>query len=101
MEFHDKIRLGNSVNNPDELINQLGQGIARPDIYLICVKSSGNNLMEIFRSSEILKGYNKAKAYKIIGLCKGKQEAFETAAEIIKDYIRETKDFTQFKKAYF
>ncbi len=101
MEFHDKLRLGKSISNTEELINQLIEGKARPDIYLICVKLSGNNLMEIFRSTEIFKSYNKTKSYKIIGISKGRQEAFETTAEIVGDYIRDNKDFTQFKAGYF
>ncbi len=93
--------VGEGIDNPQEIIDGLKKGKSLFGIYLICIETNSPFLMEIFNSAEIFKNFYKNKQYKVIGICKGKQDAFLTVVKIIKNYLETSNDFKEFKDHFY
>lgn len=98
MIFYDN--LFSDMENTDEIINMINEGKAVYDVYLICIPQNSGNLMNILTSYQALKEVNRACKYTVIGMAKGKENAFALAEKILEQWLDACGDFNGFKKFY-
>lgn len=97
MEVYKKLYLDEKINNEDEILNMISDGIKVYNLYLICIDKKGNNFFEILETPEIFKEFNKRKDYIIIGMAYGKEEAINIIKKIFEEYIILKKDINKMK----
>lgn len=82
MEFIEDIFIGGSINELGTIIYSLKKNVPVLNIYCLCIKTEGKNLLEIMTSWELLKNKNENKKYIVIGIANGKMEAYDLAGYI-------------------
>lgn len=97
MQIYKKIYLDENIKNEDEIFKMLSDGKIIYNLYLICIDKKSRNLFEIFESKEIFNPFNKNKEYIIIGMCYGKDKAFDILKNIFCEYINLGKDIKKMK----
>ncbi len=98
MIFYDNII--SDLENTSEIIDKINEGTAVYNVYLVCIPSKGENLLHILSSYEALKEVNSKCNYLVLALAEGKEQAFETAKEILKNWYDARGSFSGFKKFY-
>lgn len=100
MKFYKDIFTGKSIDNKEQIIDMIKSGISVLNIYLICIDVNSKNLMETFQCNEIFKDINKNKSYIIIGIAKGRKEAFELVKYIFEFWYINNHNFDKIKTAF-
>lgn len=89
MDFSEDVYFGKSISNIEEVYTNIKNKIPMYDIY--CIYISENLKTEICSSEQIFNEKNKTKNYKIIGIAKGRDEAYDLFGFIVSDWIKENK----------
>lgn len=97
MQIYKKLYLDDIIEDEDEILEMLSEEKIIYNLYLICINKKGENLFEIFESKEIFKDFNKDKEYIIVGMCYGKDKAFNIIKDIFNEYITLGKDIKKMK----
>lgn len=93
MKWYKNLYVGESIaKNKRRVIWKIKHNVGVLDIYIISFASNKDNLFDIIPARELLqKGYPKENI-KIIGLAKGRDEAFELVQQIIDEIYQCTGD---------
>ena len=91
MTFFQDLYLGDKVSSKkNQIMKKLNNEKAVLDLFLIVLANHPDNMLEIIPQKEILqKGYPDID-FKVVGLAKGKKEAFAVIQHIIEDAITQT-----------
>ncbi len=101
MEYAKNLRFHKDISNHDEILSILNDGKSIRNIYLICINKKTKNLMDIIESIEFTKKIFSLNNYIIIGVAKGKKNAFSLVGEILEEYYLKTKSFYGFRRQFF
>lgn len=63
------------------------------DIFVIALPVYGNNLLDIFEASELLKPFHNTKNLEIVGIASGKDSAMLLCGRIVDEVYKETGGF--------
>ena len=85
-----------SVKNHKLILYKLRFNKKSQGYFVICI-DNGPGLLAILSTKDYLKYKEKNILYKIIGVAKGKKEAKEVILQIVSDYYKKYKDFSDFK----
>ena len=93
MKWYNRLYVGDSIKHKKEKIKwKIRHNAGQIDIYVITLASNPENLMDMIPAVELLqKGYPK-KDIRVIGLAKGRAEAFEVITEIVEEVYLQTGD---------
>ena len=99
LKFHRNLYLDEKIENKDELIQKISEGIFVFNLYLICISRNINHIFEILYINEIFKDINKDE-YIVIGMSYGKKQAFNIVNNIFENYIFNKKDVSKIKQNF-
>lgn len=97
MYFSQKLYVGNDVENLPQIKKNLLNNTGVSGIFLICTDNNNKNIAEILSCKEFFSAFNREKNYTIIGISKGKKEAFTLFEEIMRDFIGSENNLDEFK----
>ncbi len=100
MEYSRKLRFHKEINEPEKILEIFESGTSIKNIYLICINKKTKNLMDIIESTEFTKKIWSLDNYLIIGIAKGKKNAFELSKDIIEEYYTKNQTLSGFRKQY-
>ena len=91
MQFMGDLYVGESISsNEYKLVEKVHKGQIVPNLYLITLSSSQDNMLELIPEWEALqKGYPK-EVLKVVGIANGKKEAINMVQIILKESLLET-----------
>lgn len=91
MKWYDRLYLGDSVRNPHKIKWKINHNAGTIDIYVIAFASNEKNLLDVIPSWELMqRGYPGKDQMKIIGLAKGREEAFMLVRAIVDEVYQNT-----------
>lgn len=88
------------MENTEEIVEMIRQGKAVYDIYLLCVPKNSPAPLHILSTYEALKEVNRSCDYVVIGMEKGKEQAYNKAVELLGDWLKARGNLNGFKKFY-
>lgn len=91
--FHNMYVSEALASRTDELILKIKQNIVTPNIYVITFASNPKNLLDIVLTRELLQPAYPKEDVKIIGLARGKKDAFALVEHIIGETYEKTGQF--------
>lgn len=91
--------VGNGIKNPEKTRKKIDNRKAAPGIYLVTLSENPGNLLEIFPAVLLVQRAFYAICPEILGMAKGKEDAMEMAADIIREIYESTGAF-QVKEYY-
>ncbi len=86
MNYAKKVVFHEDLKSVDDICQMFEDGIAIKNIYLLCINKKTNNLIDIIESTEFTKGIWNLQDYIVIGMAKGKRNAFSLAKDILVDF---------------
>ena len=89
LKFYKKLYLDESIDNENEIIEQIKDNINIFNLYLICISKNINHIFEIFSLNEAFKERYKDKEYVVVGMAYGKKQAFILIKNIFQNNINE------------
>ena len=94
MKWYKYLYVGESIRHKTEIIKwKIKHNVGQINIFVITIASNPRNLLDIIPAQELMqKGYPK-KGLLVIGLAKGKDEAYKVVAQIIDEVYRKTGSF--------
>lgn len=73
-----------AAKHKEALVRRLKKGKCRPDIFLLTLpESKEQNILDIYRAIEFKQKYYDGRTKYVVGIAKGKDEAFEIVTELI------------------
>lgn len=91
MKFFQNMYVSEAVAScTDELILKIKQNIITPNIYVIAFASNPSNLLDIIPTKDLLQPMYPKKELEIIGLAKGKKDAFALVEHIVGETFTQT-----------
>lgn len=91
MIWYKNLYLGNSIIGKKEtVLNRIQHNVLQPGIYVIVLAENGKDNFRIIHSLELLqKSYPKDDLF-VVGVAKGKDEAFELVSDMVQDVLDAT-----------
>jgi hypothetical protein len=91
LKWYKRLYVGDSLTGKeDKVIRKIRQNALQPGVYVIVLADNGKDNFRIISSLELLqKGYPK-EDLTVIGIAKGKEEAFLLVGKIIQDIYDQT-----------
>lgn len=91
MKWYKRLYVGESLTGKKhKVIKRLEKNVLQPGVYVIVLADNGKDNFRIIHSLELLqKGYPKDELT-VVGIAKGKQEAFLLVGKIIQDVYDKT-----------
>lgn len=91
MIFFQDLYLGDKISSKiEQIMKKLNNGKPVLELYLITMAKNPDNMLEIIPQKEILqKGYPN-KEMRIVGLAKGKKEAYKLVQHIVEESVEKT-----------
>lgn len=91
MIFFQNLYLGDRISSKkDQIMKKLNSKKSVPELYLITMAQNPDNMLEIVSHWEVLqKGYPNMDI-RVVGLAKGKKEAFKVVQSIVEQVLSET-----------
>ena len=83
----------------DEIICKIINRKMMPGVYCICLPSNDKNLLDIINANEFKFPHYDKITTKVIGICKGKNNAIEMVKKLVEDVYRLTGGYDV--KAFF
>lgn len=99
LKFYNNLYIGEKIKNKDTILDDIEQGLVQ-GIYLICVSKHINHLFDVFRYKELYSKIYKDKEYIVVGIAKGKKDAFLVVKKIFEDYVSNGKNIKQMKQNF-
>lgn len=90
LKWHKNYYKGSNVNNVTKIRLKLIQGKPVPGIYLVTLSENPNNLLEILPALTLVQETAARMCPEIVGIAKGKEEAFDLITDMIQDIYEET-----------
>ena len=91
MKFFQDLYLGEKISSKkDEILKKLNSDKPVLDLYLIIISEHPDNTLEIIPQREILQKNYPNIEFRVVGIAKGKKEAFVVVQNIIEEAFRET-----------
>jgi hypothetical protein len=100
LRFYDELWVGKGIDDAEELVSVICDGNAPLGVYAVCVSPLSNGLFVIISVKELLKPYNMALDYTVVGLAKGKRGAKLMVADIIESWLIDHTDLEGIKAYY-
>ncbi|MGN1319469.1 MAG: hypothetical protein ACI4VF_10690 [Lachnospirales bacterium] len=101
IRYYENIIIDSNVDlTLSEIKELISKGISVFDMYLICVSSLGNGIMEIISLKDALKEINFSKNYGIIAISYGEDSIYKIFIDIITNWINDNKDLKFIKNYY-
>ena len=94
MKWYKDLYVGESIRHKTKIIKwKIKHNAGQINIFVITIASNPQNLMDIIPAHELMqKAYPKKELF-VIGLAKGKTEAYKVVTQIIDEVYRETGGF--------
>lgn len=92
LKWHRNCYIGEIVKDLPGIRKRLENGRAVPGIYLLALSENPRNLLEIFPAVTLMQRTAASLCPEIIGIAKGKDEAFGLVESIVREIYRETGD---------
>ena len=91
MVFFQDLYLGERVSpKKEEILKKMNSDKLVIDLYLIMMSHNSDNMLEIVPQRDLLqKGYPN-RDIRVVGLAKGKKEAFAVVQSIVEESLKET-----------
>lgn len=91
MKWYKHLYVGESLTEKKEkVVNRLNHNVLQPNVYVIVLAENGKDNFRIISSLELLqKGYPK-EDLTVVGIAKGKEEAFLLVGTMIQDVYDKT-----------
>jgi len=91
MVFFQDLYLGERVSpKKEEILKKMNSDKLVIDLYLITMSHNSDNMLEIVPQRDLLqKGYPN-RDIRVVGLAKGKKEAFAVVQSIVEESLKET-----------
>lgn len=99
LKFYDKLYIGDKIEDKKNIIDNIEKGEVL-GIYLICISKNINHIFDVFAYSELYSSIYKDKTYMVVGIAKGKKDAFLLVKKIFEDYISKGKDIKKIKQSF-
>ncbi len=84
----------------EDIKSMLDEGTSIYNLYVICVSSVGNGIMEILNSSNLIKTVNSSKNYGVIAIAKGRKRINQILIQLIEDWVKDNKDLCFIRRYY-
>lgn len=93
MKFFNKLYLSHEYKKrKDELIDKLEHNKVELEMYLIVLNQSTRNHLDVFHAVHLKQGIFSQTDLFVVGIAKGKTDAFELVEKITQDVYNETND---------
>ncbi|MDR1066593.1 MAG: hypothetical protein LBL35_04055 [Clostridiales bacterium] len=99
-KFYKNVYIDEALQDADGVRKKLEGGLSVLGVFLICVKTGGNGLADIFQSDQLFNRFERGAARTVIGMASGKDGAFKLMAKIASDYETSNGDWNNFKKNF-
>jgi hypothetical protein len=99
-KFHDNMYVDAAIGDADGIKKCLEHGSPLYDVFLICVRTDGANLVDIFHSRYLFGRFGSHTTYTVVGIAYGRTGAFQLLEEIMRDYSAQGMDWRQFKSFF-
>ncbi len=94
MKWYHDLYVGDSIKDQSEKIKwKILHHAGQIQIYVISLASNPSNLLDIIPARELLQKYYSGRELYIVGLAKGREEAYEVACSIVTEIYGKTGAF--------
>lgn len=94
MKWYSKLYIGKNIGRDREKIREeLEEGRAPLRVYLLCLPSNPRERMDIVPAYVLEQTGEMLREWEILGLAKGKEEAFSLAGEFLREVYDKTGGF--------
>lgn len=91
MIWYKNLYIGESlVNSKEKVIKRIQHNVLQPGVYIIVLATNGKDNFRIIHTLELLQKAYPKNDLMIIGIAKGKEEAFFLVSQIVQDVYKET-----------
>lgn len=101
MKIYENLYTDDEVLNKEEIIQLISDGKIVYNLFLICIDKNSKNLFEILECKEFFKPIHFNKNYLLIGICYGKQNAFNIIKDIFLEQVSKKSDLNKIKSKFF
>ncbi len=101
MKWYKNLYIGDSLlEKKEKVIYKLQHNILQPGVYVIVLATNGKDNFRILHTMELLqKAYPKDDLV-VVGISKGKEEAFELVGRMVQDVLNETGSIENISKFF-
>lgn len=94
LEWLENLYVSDSASkNVHKIIRRINQKKPVPGVYLLTLPSNDRNTMDIIPAAMLLQETVRRRCPRIIGVAKGKEDAYELMQQIVEETYRETGAF--------
>lgn len=91
MKWYKNLYIGETlVKSKDKVIKKIQRNVLQPGVYVIVLATNGKDNFRIIHSLELLQRNYLKDDLTVVGIAKGKDEAFELVRRMITDVYEET-----------
>ena len=91
MKWYKKLYIGDSlIEKRDKVIRKVQQNVLQPGVFIIVLATNGKDNFRILSSLELLQRNYPKDDLTIVGIAKGKEEAFELVGRMVQDVLNAT-----------
>lgn len=94
MKWYKDLYVGESIQHKTEIIKwKIKHNAGQINIFVITIASNPHNLLDIIPAQELMQTAYPKRDLFVVGLAKGREEAYKVVAKIIDEVYRETGSF--------
>lgn len=93
LKWQTNYYVGEGIKNPADIKEKIDAGKMTFRIYLVTLSDNPGNLLEIIPAAMLLQKSYYAICPEIVGMAKGREEAMEMAADIVREIYETTGAF--------
>ncbi|MDR2903305.1 MAG: hypothetical protein LBU77_02180 [Clostridiales bacterium] len=98
MTFRETVRIGDTVDQPDETLSLLKNGVGVYDLYVIYFSQNNGALLEMAESTRLLSQPLTQKNAEIIAIANGRTEALALITALVSENLDVIQRTAAFKK---